>query len=116
MILTEAKKRARSEFEEVLWKTGLTADAARSRLDADPAPSKRPIECRTRAGSAPRPTWSPIWRSRTTTLFVGIDVGSTTVKAMMLENDEILWRDYQRHNTRQAERVSECPWTLMILS
>src|SRR5712692_4977539 len=36
MILTEAKKRARSEFEEVLSKTGLTADAARSRLDADP--------------------------------------------------------------------------------
>ena len=38
---------------------------------------------------------------------VGIDVGSTTVKAMMLENDEILWRDYQRHNTRQAEKVLE---------
>ena len=36
MILTEAKKRARSEFEEVLSKTGLTADAARSRLDANP--------------------------------------------------------------------------------
>jgi predicted nucleotide-binding protein (sugar kinase/HSP70/actin superfamily) len=36
MILTEAKKRARSEFEEVLSKTGLTADAARSRLDASP--------------------------------------------------------------------------------
>jgi predicted nucleotide-binding protein (sugar kinase/HSP70/actin superfamily) len=36
MILTEAKKRARSEFEEVLCKTGLTADAARSRLDTNP--------------------------------------------------------------------------------
>jgi predicted CoA-substrate-specific enzyme activase len=38
---------------------------------------------------------------------VGMDVGSTTVKAMIVENDEILWRDYQRHNTRQAERVLE---------
>ena len=38
---------------------------------------------------------------------VGIDVGSTTVKAMIVENDEILWRDYQRHNTRQAEKVLE---------
>ena len=36
MILTEAKKRARSEFEEVQSNTGLTADAARSRLDANP--------------------------------------------------------------------------------
>ena len=36
---------------------------------------------------------------------VGMDVGSTTVKAMIVENDEILWRDYQRHNTRQAEKV-----------
>ena len=33
MILTEAKKRARSEFEDVLSKTGLTLEAARTRLD-----------------------------------------------------------------------------------
>jgi predicted nucleotide-binding protein (sugar kinase/HSP70/actin superfamily) len=36
MILTEAKKRARTEFEEVLSRTGLTVDAARSRLDRHP--------------------------------------------------------------------------------
>jgi hypothetical protein len=40
MILTEAKKRARSEFEGVLSKTGLTPDAARARLDRNPAMKK----------------------------------------------------------------------------
>jgi len=38
---------------------------------------------------------------------IGMDVGSTTVKAMIVENDRILWQDYQRHNTRQAEKVLE---------
>lgn len=38
---------------------------------------------------------------------VGMDVGSTTVKATAVEADEVLWRDYQRHNTRQAESVHE---------
>ncbi len=37
----------------------------------------------------------------------GIDVGSTTVKAVLAENDVILWQDYQRHHTRQAEKVLE---------
>ena len=34
MILTEAKKRARAEFEEALSKSGLTDERVRSRLDA----------------------------------------------------------------------------------
>jgi activator of 2-hydroxyglutaryl-CoA dehydratase len=34
-----------------------------------------------------------------------IDVGSTTVKAVLTEDGKIVWRDYQRHNTRQAEKV-----------
>ncbi|MBI4478304.1 MAG: CoA activase, partial [Acidobacteria bacterium] len=40
---------------------------------------------------------------------VGLDVGSTTVKAVvsLADRDEILWRDYQRHETRQAEKVLE---------
>jgi predicted nucleotide-binding protein (sugar kinase/HSP70/actin superfamily) len=37
MILTEAKKRARSEFEDALAQTGLTLAAARTRLDRRPA-------------------------------------------------------------------------------
>ncbi|MEE9324475.1 MAG: BadF/BadG/BcrA/BcrD ATPase family protein [Dehalococcoidia bacterium] len=42
-------------------------------------------------------------------LMIGLDVGSTTVKAVVMnpKTDEILWRDYQRHDTRQAEKVLE---------
>ena len=47
--------------------------------------------------------------------FIGLDVGSTTVKAVVVENAEsereaplrVVWQDYQRHNTRQAEKVLE---------
>jgi predicted CoA-substrate-specific enzyme activase len=40
---------------------------------------------------------------------VGLDVGSTTVKAVVVdaETDEILWRDYQRHETKQPEKTLE---------
>ena len=50
---------------------------------------------------------------------VGMDVGSTTVKAVVVEvgtsemasgeegTDRILWRDYQRHDTRQPEKLLE---------
>jgi predicted CoA-substrate-specific enzyme activase len=36
---------------------------------------------------------------------IGIDVGSTTVKAIVVEVDsgQIVWRDYQRHDSRQPE-------------
>ncbi|PYN97336.1 MAG: activase [Candidatus Rokuibacteriota bacterium] len=37
----------------------------------------------------------------------GVDVGSTTVKAVLVEDGKTLWQDYQRHNTRQAEKVLE---------
>ncbi len=42
-------------------------------------------------------------------LVIGVDVGSTTVKAAAVNPDtrEILWSDYQRHNTRQPEKVLE---------
>jgi predicted CoA-substrate-specific enzyme activase len=36
---------------------------------------------------------------------LGIDVGSTTVKLVLLEDGAILWRDYRRHKTRQAETL-----------
>jgi activator of 2-hydroxyglutaryl-CoA dehydratase/predicted nucleotide-binding protein (sugar kinase/HSP70/actin superfamily) len=38
-------------------------------------------------------------------LLVGLDVGSTTVKAVVVEprSGEVLWRDYRRHETRQLE-------------
>lgn len=37
MILTEAKKRAQREYEDTLERTGLTTEAVRAYLDADPA-------------------------------------------------------------------------------
>ncbi len=40
---------------------------------------------------------------------IGMDVGSTTVKAVVIDaaTDQILWRDYQRHDTKQPEKVLE---------
>lgn len=40
-------------------------------------------------------------------IVIGLDVGSTTVKAVVVDpaTREILWSDYQRHHTKQAETV-----------
>jgi predicted CoA-substrate-specific enzyme activase len=40
---------------------------------------------------------------------VGLDVGSTTVKAVVTEtaSDRVVWEDYQRHETKQPEKVME---------
>jgi len=40
---------------------------------------------------------------------VGLDVGSTTVKACIVEtsNGAIVWQDYQRHETKQPEKCLE---------
>ena len=40
---------------------------------------------------------------------VGLDVGSTTVKAIVVDaaSDKMIWQDYQRHETRQPEKVLE---------
>ncbi len=42
-------------------------------------------------------------------LLIGIDVGSTTVKAVAVEPESlaIRWQDYRRHHTRQPELVRE---------
>ena len=42
-------------------------------------------------------------------LMIGLDVGSTTVKAVVVDitTDEILWKDYQRHDTKQPEKTLE---------
>jgi activator of 2-hydroxyglutaryl-CoA dehydratase/predicted nucleotide-binding protein (sugar kinase/HSP70/actin superfamily) len=44
-----------------------------------------------------------------TRIAVGIDIGSTTVKAVVCDTEtlEILWSDYQRHETRQPEKTLE---------
>jgi predicted CoA-substrate-specific enzyme activase len=40
-------------------------------------------------------------------LTIGLDVGSTTIKAVATREGKTLWQDYQRHNTKQAEMVLE---------
>jgi predicted CoA-substrate-specific enzyme activase len=44
-----------------------------------------------------------------TKFMVGLDVGSTTVKAVVVDaaTDQILWQDYQRHETKQPEKTLE---------
>ncbi len=40
---------------------------------------------------------------------IGFDLGSTTVKAVVIDNetDEIVWCDYRRHDSKQAEKALE---------
>ncbi len=42
-----------------------------------------------------------------TEFLVGLDVGSTTVKAVAVDaaSDKVLWQDYQRHETKQPEKT-----------
>src|ERR1700751_180892 len=44
-----------------------------------------------------------------TKYLVGLDVGSTTVKAVVVDlaTDQVLWQDYQRHETKQPEKKLE---------
>ena len=45
----------------------------------------------------------------TRSIVIGMDVGSTTVKAVVVDpaSGEILWNDYRRHHTKQPETVLE---------
>src|SRR5215471_6020921 len=44
-----------------------------------------------------------------TKFLVGVDIGSTTVKAVVVDAsaDQVLWQDYQRHETKQPEKTLE---------
>ncbi len=44
-----------------------------------------------------------------TKFLVGLDVGSTTVKAVVVDavSDQVLWQDYLRHETKQPEKTLE---------
>ena len=57
--------------------------------------------------SIPKPTQKP--SDHVTKFLVGLDVGSTTVKAIVVDaaTDQILWQDYQRHETKQPEKTLE---------
>src|SRR5580704_2080641 len=52
---------------------------------------------------------APVKLPEGTPLMVGLDVGSTTVKAVVVNpaDDSIIWQDYQRHDTKQPEKVLE---------
>ena len=54
-------------------------------------------------------TDQPVTQEWSGPLLLGVDVGSTTVKAVVLNPDtmEIMWSDYQRHNTKQPEKTLE---------
>jgi len=72
-------------------------DAARCRgCSAGTMPFEMPIAAPEETRSATPPA-----------LLIGLDVGSTTVKAVVVDaaNDAILWQDYKRHETRQAEKT-----------
>jgi activator of 2-hydroxyglutaryl-CoA dehydratase/predicted nucleotide-binding protein (sugar kinase/HSP70/actin superfamily) len=50
-----------------------------------------------------------VTRTTADTLLLGIDVGSTTAKCVVVDPRTlaILWQRYERHETRQAEKVAE---------
>jgi predicted CoA-substrate-specific enzyme activase len=58
-----------------------------------------------KAGRTPRPAVAP----GGIRFMIGLDVGSTTVKAVVVDvaTDEVLWSDYQRHDTKQPEKTLE---------
>ena len=57
----------------------------------------------------PAPVLSQKPHDHNTKFLVGLDVGSTTVKAVVVEaaSDKVLWQDYQRHETKQPEKTLE---------
>ena len=116
MILTEAKKRAQREFDEALERD--RPDARRGARLPRRAPGDEARDL-PRPARAARPgtrrrtcVAAPSARGQATggagMKIVGVDVGSTTVKAVAGRRRRAsLWQDYQRHNTRQAEKVLE---------
>jgi predicted CoA-substrate-specific enzyme activase len=63
-----------------------------------------PVSCTPRrAEKLPKP------HDHDTKFMVGLDVGSTTVKAVVVDaaTDQTLWQDYQRHETKQPEKTLE---------
>jgi activator of 2-hydroxyglutaryl-CoA dehydratase/predicted nucleotide-binding protein (sugar kinase/HSP70/actin superfamily) len=57
-----------------------------------------------------KPVRQPVHgHDRAIKFLVGLDVGSTTVKAVVIDagSDEVLWQDYQRHETKQPEKTLE---------
>jgi predicted CoA-substrate-specific enzyme activase len=62
-----------------------------------------PLRPKVQASQAQKP------HDHVTKFLVGLDIGSTTVKAVVVEaaSDQVLWQDYQRHETKQPEKSLE---------
>ena len=131
--LGEAKAKAKAEFERCLEVTGTKLDDIRE-IRCGASGVAQPVV----SGSAPRrdvagvaanfvlarersdereahsfrPGQQRAMHERRTNgnaYLAGLDVGSTTVKAIAvdLRTDQIVWQDYQRHETRQPEKLLE---------
>ena len=58
----------------------------------------------------PKPRTNPVPLGETKlAYYVGVDVGSTTVKSVVVDavTHQMVWSDYQRHETKQPEKVLE---------
>ncbi len=66
-----------------------------------------PLEPQSPPIPRPKPAQKP--HDHNTEFLVGLDVGSTTVKAVVVHaaTDQVLWQDYQRHETKQPEKTLE---------
>src|SRR5262245_52008425 len=97
--------------------TQKTASPLRIRIASGAEPARddavhtvaRPPEPRPSADAAARRDSLDDVDPRTTPVVLGVDIGSTTVKAVVVDPEtlEILWADYQRHQTKQPEKVLE---------
>ena len=138
MALGEAKVKAKRRVRARPWsRPGCTLDECRAYVEEHPeTEAARSTRCRTPRASSARPRTSSCTsrelmatdakanrgrpgRARRPShgrtrpceqnFYIGLDVGSTTVKAVVVDpaTDEILWQDYQRHDTKQPEKVLE---------
>ena len=115
MILTEAKKRAQREFDDTLAAhrphagtgAGVPERASGDEEGDVQDPARRHRDRHGRQDRPARGQQDGPDRGGGQMKFLGVDVGSTTVKAVVMEDGKVTWQDYQRHNTRQAEKVVE---------
>ena len=80
--------------------------------DHKPAPLVQiaPLEQELAPARCANPVRHPVHgHDRPIKFLVGLDVGSTTVKAVVVDaaSDSVLWQDYQRHETKQPEKTLE---------
>jgi len=69
--------------------------------------SERGLSPRNPRGEVGKGGGAPLPEIEAPLRMIGVDVGSTTVKAVVVEDGRVVWQDYQRHNTRQGEKVLE---------